>query len=253
MRKGIGLWLPRGLGGVTVIGAVGPGSGPSPAGSIVLTNDNTWYDATDGDFADGGGPFEFADNDYTVEGWFKVTEALGAEHQLVGSNDDITNMKISVGSGDIWARTGGEWASNAGGAPSQNDWIHIAAGWDASVGTAYIMSVSQGDSVWTTRGTTPQSNPTNYFGFRIGDWGAGNGYTQKVAELRVWQGLRTAEEIVDNYARCIESGASGLVALYASAAANTAVVTSITDECGSNDMTRQNSTNSSWDTEDVPF
>ena len=252
MTPGIGIWIPRRGGHSSVSAALG-GGGASLKASLNLNNIDTWWDADGGSFADGTGPFEFADNDHTMEGWFKVTETLGAEKQLIGSNDDVTNTKITVSSGDIWKRVGGEWAANAGGAPTINTWIHIASAWDASAGTAYIMSPSQSDVAWTTRGTTPQSNPANFFGFRIGDWGAGNGYTCKYAEIRIWNGIRTAAEITGNYLKCISPSASGLVALYASANANTAGVTTVYDEAGANNMTRQNGTNGAWDINDKPF
>lgn len=219
--------------------------------SLHLDNRDTWWDASDGDFATPGGLFKFSTQDMTAELWVKLTTGTltASANHIIDSTDDTKSFKLEATSGDTYGRFGGEWVSNSG-ALTENTWVHVAAGWDASAGTAYINVNGAG---WTTRGTNPQTDPVNYFGFRIGDWGAGNGHLCKVAEVRLWDHLRTAQEITDNKDLVIDNTASGLVALYASANANTGVIATVYDEAGSNDAARQNGTNGAWDTEDLPF
>ena len=250
MTPGIGIWIPRRGGHSSVSAALG-GGGASLKASLHMNNRDTWWDANDGDFASPGGLFKFSTQDMTAEFWVKLTTGtLTASANLVmGSTDDTKSFKAEFTSGDTYGRFGGEWVSNSG-AISEDAWHHIATAWDASAGTAYINVDNAG---WTTRGTTQQTDPVNYFGFRLGDWGAGSGHLCKVAEVRLWDHLRTAQQISDNYQSCISPGESGLVALYASANANVGSITTISDEAGSNDATRQNGTNGAWDDSDLPF
>ena len=253
LRRGIWLELDgAGMGGNASLNVSGGGGGGLVPASLHIDNRDTWWDAADGDFASPGGLFQFSVQDYTVELWVKLTTGTltASANYIVVSTDDFRSMRIEATSGDVWHRAGGEWVTNPGGALSENVWHHVAGGWDASAGTAYI-NINAGG--WETRGTTPQTDPINFFGFRLGDWGAGAGHLCRLAEVRLWDHLRTAQEISDNYDSVISPAAYGLVALYASANANTGVITTVYDEAGSNDCVRQNGTNGVWDTDDVPL
>ena len=261
MRLSNGIWLPSrpGVAGASV--AAGGGGAASNAASLSITNMDTWYDAEGGSFASPGGIFKFSTQDCTVELWFKPPVggiATNANKPIVESPDTFKTFKMrSATNGAVQTYFGGEWVISANGVLVDNEWRHVAVGWDASAGTAYTMSktLPTPDTAWTTRGSTPQADPTTYYNFRISSYGA-DGAIGKWAEIRVWDHLRTAQQITDNYAGHIDPAASGLVALWLSANTVTDSINVIADEAA--DATDDahaivNGTNAAYDAEDYPF
>jgi hypothetical protein len=245
-----GLWLPtrRGHSGVSVAGGGGKAAGDLVA-SLSLTSADTWFDSPEGQ-GDMNTVLQHATADITVEGWVRVPTLPGGEAKLVTSVDDITGMYCSVSSTTFSFRAG---ANQVDLAIVQNTWTHFAWRFDASTGQ--LDAMVGGSGTWTSDATpAPISNPTNYVGMRFGDWGVGAGTPCKYADIRVWNDLRTAEEIADNYNKTVLNDSPGLVALWASYNAATGGHATIDDECnGNDDLTELNATSASWDTGDLPF
>lgn len=227
----------------------------TPSGAAVLkaslniTNADTWFDSPEG-AGDMNTVLQHATADFTMEGWIRVPSLPGGEQKVVATVDDVTSCFVSVQSTNINFRAGANAVQLA---IVEDTWTHFAMTFDASSGQ---LSAKVGGTGDFTDDASPAtiSNPTNYVGFRLGDWGAGNGTPCKYAEIRVWSDIRTAAEIAANYNRCISSAEPGLVALYASSAAATGAIATVDDEVdGDDDLTRQNGTNAAWDTGDLPF
>lgn len=254
-RRGL-LWLPTG--GVSVATAIGGGGGGA-AGLVASLNmpaATSWLDCTDGDFATGTGIFEYVDQDWTIEFWFKVTGESypGGEKRLIGNVDTASASFVSVNSSVLDFRVGGNSIQQT--LPTVQEWHHIAHKWDASADQQY----GRVDNAnFEQDGTQAEvGNPSTYFGFRpFGGYGTDGLDGIKYAEIRVWNTLRSDEEIAANKDSCIDPGATGLVALYASASANTATVATIADEStnGSDNTVAESGVSgaTAWDTEDLPF
>lgn len=176
--------------------------------------------------------------DMTIEMWVRLT--THADANLAGKWNSTGNQRsfifqYSASTGLYFAiSTDGSAATDGSIAQtlSTKKWYHVAVAYDASAGTAevYLNGVSLG---------TISSLATSIFNssanFEVGHFQSSGTYCNgKIKDVRVWNTLRTDQEIADNF-NVIQTGAeSGLVS-------NWLFEGDYTDQAGNNDLTASGS------------
>ena len=144
--------------------------------------------------------------DHTLETWFRHDGASGYRVILSKySGSWPPNYMLYLDGGDIDFYNG---ATISGPSISANEWTHVAIVRDASSGiTMYV----NGSSVATGgAGSSPANSGKLYIGSR----GDTYHFDGMLDEVRIWNDVRTATEISDNYKTPLSGSEANLVAYY---------------------------------------
>ena len=156
---------------------------------------------------------------FTIEAWVKVKSGssvgslrMGVATKVQWSGSGLGfGMDIEYGNPRIFS--GQSW-SNWGGASSPNTipvdtWVHLAGSYDGSTFKFYengVLVISQNSSTGFSANTQALT---------IGSWPAENKFFPgEIDEVRLWNTVRTASEIIDNKDSELAGNETGLVAYY---------------------------------------
>ena len=191
---------------------------------------------------------------FTLELWLYPHSASGSM-AIIGENNLIEFGYGSATSLRIWTNSGGDksWSFNSTTFPF-NTWHHVAVVGDATA-SPYLRIYVNGD-LKASGGSNPGStfgvghNPTSYTIYLAKTvWGTGDNYYDGLMdEVRIWNDLRTQDEIKANMFKQLNGDESNLQAYYKM---STATGTSLVDNSSnSNDGTI---TGATWGTNYVPL
>jgi hypothetical protein len=150
----------------------------------------------------------------TVEAWVNVNATSGVYSIFGFGAGDTTqsfvmrlengnSVKFHIGTGtadEVFVTTANYYYS----------WVHIAAVYDPSVSTMYLYS--NGILVGSKTATNPNFSNSNYW---IGMFPTGFYYMKgRISELRIWNSVRTAQQLLDNKNKKLLGTESDLKAYY---------------------------------------
>jgi putative heme-binding domain-containing protein len=133
---------------------------------------------------------------FTVEAWVNLEAPVGSEDSLLAKSG-LIDMNFHAGTFRVW--TMGRDVVVAQSKTTPDTWTHYAVTRDAE-GTFRIYVDGELDAVSTTR------EMISYAGLRIGASIARGGTSGRVAEFRVWNTARTADEIRADFDRSYGDG-----------------------------------------------
>ena len=191
---------------------------------------------------------------FTLELWLYPHSASGSM-AIIGENNLIEFGYGSATSLRIWTNSGGNksWSFNSTTYPF-NTWHHVAVVGDATA-SPYLRIYVNGD-LKASGGSNPGStfgvghNPTSYTIYLAKTvWGTGDNYYDGLMdEVRIWNDLRTQDEIKANMFKHLNGDENNLQAYYKM---STATGTTLVDNSSnSNDGTI---TGATWGTTYVPL
>ena len=191
---------------------------------------------------------------FTLELWLYPHSASGSM-AIIGENNLIEFGYGSATSLRIWTNSGGNksWSFNSTTFPF-NTWHHVAVVGDATA-SPYLRIYVNGD-LKASGGSNPGStfgvghNPTSYTIYLAKTvWGTGDNYYDGLMdEVRIWNDLRTQDEIKANMFKHLNGDENNLQAYYKM---STATGTTLVDNSSnSNDGTI---TGATWGTTYVPL
>ena len=130
--------------------------------------------------------------------------------------------------------------------PPTGEWIHLAVTWDASTSTAEFYV--NGSSIGTAIGTyTSNNNATADFNIGAGDSSPNGYFDGKMANLRIWDDVRTQSEIADNrYNLNLTPGSNNLIDVWK-------LDNDYVSESGNNNLTASGSPTFSQGDVPIPF
>ncbi|EAW34314.1 LamG-like jellyroll fold domain-containing protein [Lyngbya sp. PCC 8106] len=137
---------------------------------------------------------------FTVECWAKVTGGQGSWRSPITSRGEgpLAGYIIYAGQNNkwqFWIGSGGSWSTYQGPAIKLNAWTHCAGSYDGEVMRFYVNGKEVGSPV-----TAPLTLNTR-FPLRIGTGCTEQSpqffFNGQIAEVRVWNCVRTPEEIQD--------------------------------------------------------
>lgn len=132
---------------------------------------------------------------FTIEAWVNLEAPIGNEDSLVAA-DGLVDMNFCDGRFRVWTKQHGDLAV-AKSTTAPGAWTHYAVTRDAE-GVFRIYVDGEFDAEGTARETAP------YAGVRIGystPKGAGKGTRGRLAEFRIWNQARTADQIRADFDR----------------------------------------------------
>lgn len=169
--------------------------------------------------------------DFTIEAWLKfetLPSVAGKKMTIAGKWADgvrqyimqiTTANKLEITCSDNGSDSSGHWVrftSNSAIISETGVWYHIAGTFDISEETAtmYVNGSSKANTKSGSIGATltNQNNP-----FRIGssiDGSYGEYFDGLIDDVRVWNDIRTGQEISSNYQKELVGNEAGLVAYY---------------------------------------
>ena len=181
-------------------------------------------------------------NNFTYELWVRthVIENTTKWFFLNGRNDSIDTdfirfLLFRSGLNNGWSvgiNKGGTFAGvDQGVNPSANQWYHLALTYNGTTLTFYIDGSSVGTSTAVSGSLSLPTNQDLFIGQRSGGSGFFDG---DIDEVRIWDVVRTAQQIDDNYDVSLTGNESGLVSYWKF---NEGSGTTAIDSAGSNDGT----------------
>ncbi|MEA3444510.1 MAG: LamG-like jellyroll fold domain-containing protein, partial [Bacteroidota bacterium] len=191
----------------------------------------------------------------TIEFWIYLNSSSGMEVLSKSVADNDENFRIYIdqsNSSEIYFDYGNKYCQTHSLAITTSAWYHMAFSVTAgSVGTIYVNGIEA--SSYSTRETAETVIPTNNHAMEIGGSTFANRYLNgKMDEVRIWNDIRTEDEIRQNMYRELPtpSGEANLVAYYK---LNSTSGTTATDSKGSNDGTLTNMSGNEWQTSPAMF
>ncbi|MDX2362376.1 MAG: BNR-repeat neuraminidase N-terminal domain-containing protein [Crocinitomicaceae bacterium] len=189
----------------------------------------------------------------TVECWVMVpTTTTGLNGGIVAWGANVAGQKwvfrIHGGTGAIRAEVNG---GNVTGTTNIRDgqWHHVAVTWeddgtpDITDALMYVDGVLEAISLAVTEPVNTASGAMA-IGSNNGTWGAGTSFLGRIDELRVWNDVRTAAEIQNNWCDIpVPAAEANLVAYYKF---DLTTGTVLPDLVAGNDGTLSNMTNTDW-------
>ncbi|PKP02301.1 MAG: hypothetical protein CVU11_12280 [Bacteroidetes bacterium HGW-Bacteroidetes-6] len=189
---------------------------------------------------------------YTIELWFRYSgQATDGYRAIIGSTDGANGTEFFIGknsgNNDLGIQDGDYYSNAISGTDMFNGtWQHIAFSNDNGTGRVYLNGILQ--NTFTFSGTNPEEQ------ILIGCESEGTGYFFKgdIDELRIWNDIRTENEIRQNMYRELPepSTESNLVAYYKF---DEESVTTLTDYKNGHTGTLTNMTGSEWQTSAAMF
>jgi hypothetical protein len=170
-------------------------------------------------FIDCGPASQFCSREYTIEVWVKMMEGsgegvLGCEgHNTVTWDGFLIRHAQNGKKGIDFCVVNNTWSSceTDDGTFLPNQWTHIAATFDSRTSKVYINGVESKSSTISEYITVSHSHliigNLAYFNDR---WFKG-----KLYDVRIWNKVKTAQEILDNYQTMPTGNEDGLVANWA--------------------------------------
>ncbi|MGB1109329.1 MAG: LamG-like jellyroll fold domain-containing protein, partial [Gammaproteobacteria bacterium] len=150
---------------------------------------------------------------FTLEAWIKLDTIAGDQFILdkpAGDNTNVTNYRFYISDGKIglYSLAGGISLETTASVVA-GEWVHVAAVFDGANTTFYANGVAQaGGGAWSNNGVN--TGPM-YFGRHA--WGD-QFFDGQMDEVRIWNDVRTADEIAANYNRELTGSESNLAAYY---------------------------------------
>lgn len=162
--------------------------------------------------------------DLTIEAWVRMESLSGSGNETfafvskwgetgqfsyefyLADNSGNQQLTLQVSSaGTVATQAGPTWVY------SLNTWYHIAVTYDASAGTAtfYINGSVEGSPIGGL--ATSIFNGTSNLAIGGGSTGSRRFHDGLIDDVRLWNDIRTAEEISANYRREVEVDAANLV------------------------------------------
>ncbi len=199
--------------------------------------------------------FDFSS--FTIEAWI-YTETVSANKAIMGKSNfqwipASTGFDLEIDGtqlyGSVWNATGSQFYLKAG-TISLARWHHVAMTWTSGGSlTLFVDGINMGSQAATFSGTI-----SNNGAFKIGvrPWLNDLSWNGKIDEVRIWNNLRTEDEIRRNMHRELPDPASetNLVAYYK---LNSTSGTTATDSKGSNTGTLTNMSGNEWQTSPAMF
>ena len=212
------------------------------------------FDGTD-DHVDLGTDTDFETNHLTVEAWVKPSATQGWQHLVTkrsegesantyfqwslqtDDTDDTYYFGVNVGGTVYWANSG---------VTVSTDWIHLAGTYDGETVKIYC------NGILKTENTNPSGNihiissMKVYIATRVDNdlTGTIHFFNGKMDEVRIWNDVRTDQEIRENMCKTMVVDESGLVAYYNF---DNSSGTTLQDFSGNtNDGTLTNMENADW-------
>ncbi|MBI5164883.1 MAG: LamG domain-containing protein, partial [Magnetospirillum sp.] len=183
-------------------------SGPT----LTQTNYGLSFDGVD-DRVDLGSNFGLANHDFSIETW-AYRDTGNTDDWIVGNDTLALNQGLRFGYRDnsfLLAFNGNDVAYVDSDA-NTGEWVHWAATYDAATNRQTLYK--NGAKVTENTTTADFSGTSNLF---IG-WGNDGDPTRsfdgRLDEVRIWDDVRTAAEIADNYAKRLSGSESNLVGLW---------------------------------------
>jgi hypothetical protein len=143
--------------------------------------------------------------DMTIECWFNVDSFSGNEPLVAKDSAVSRGYNLFVASGSVGFIVNGTQKTVKVDSWTTGVWYHVALTYDASAGTAnvYVMGKQVGQMT-----SLPTSIPNSSADFIIGEDGFASGFTGLIDDVRIYNDIRTASEINDNFQAEI-SGSTG--------------------------------------------
>jgi len=167
-------------------------------------------------YIDCGPAAPFYNETFTLEAWAYITDRAGGS--IIGAegfgDEGIFGYLIRLAeNGDDaidFCVVNGTWSScySPNGTADSNKWIHVAASFDSQTAKVYINGLESGSM------TIAKYIPAGNTKFIIGDFATWNNrfFRGKIYDVRVWNTVRTQQEIADNYKIFLNGDEAGLVA-----------------------------------------
>jgi len=231
--------------------------------TLLVEADSQYYSVADGSQTG----LDMA-GDFTVEAWLKFTQLPSASKDMFlhykaetdgekGHYSFFEKDHATYGT-DSWVviysapfseqQTGGSSGNHFITAADVGEWVHVACAIDVSAKTFYYYKNAVATSTRTTIWNTATANGGDTNGpFYVGaayPWALKVQADYKIDELRIWNDIRTAQEIADNYDSELVGNEAGLVGYWKFE--NNA----LDETSNNNDLTNNNSATFP---EDVPF
>jgi hypothetical protein len=170
-------------------------------------------------YIDCGPAAQFCGNSYTIEVWVKMMEGSGqgilACEGTNGTTWDgfIIRRADDSSNGIDFCVVNNSWSNcrTDDGTFLPNQWTHIAATFDSRQAVVYLNGVESKTLTISEYITVSHSH------LIIGDlaYFTGRNFKGKLYDVRIWNRVRTAQEIADNYQTMLTGNEEGLVANWA--------------------------------------
>lgn len=156
----------------------------------------------------------------TIEMWIYWEESAGTDVDfLIGKATEQLEIHTGGGSGNFGLRfipTTGVYLDTETNVITQNQWYHLAFAYDPSQGLTkcYINGV---EKTLYNHGVNPVTTPIVQTGqsLHLGvRWGLFYYFKGKIDEVRIWNYIRTQQQIQDNRLTTLSGNESGLIAYY---------------------------------------
>lgn len=145
------------------------------------------------------------DGSYTKEVWIRVPTGISGSDNILSSNVNalfINNGQLTAGHFNAY---------NAVQDPTPlvaNTWTHVAVTYDAATNAMILYK----NGVQVDAGTALPNSPSS--SLNLSFFAGGNYFTGDMDEVRIWDGVRTPQEIFDNYLCTMPPSAPGLLAYF---------------------------------------
>jgi hypothetical protein len=186
---------------VSVPAAVSGPAGNGPAGRAIEFNDK-------GDFIEGGSVLSPS---YTKEAWIKMTPNNGQANNII-SGGAAGQHAFYAPSGQgyrVSAGHNGKWDYVKCDEPASGGWQHYAVTYDAN--TSEMKLYKNGEMV-SSATNVPAFSGGNFI--QLGRYDTGHHFFGEMADVRVWNYVRTKEQIAEKMNQSIPREETGLIAKY---------------------------------------
>lgn len=167
----------------------------------------------------------FSTGDFTVEAWVQVTAAAGEEEIITKIEDEgggttagwaLRTLNNGTTAQFVVQTNGSNHTIATANGLTVGEWVHLAAVRDSSSGIKLYVNGNEAGTVATTGTVANNANLSNSFDLLIGrdNRGTTDHLKGSIDEVRVWNDVRTAEEIRTNYDQQLAGSETNLQAYY---------------------------------------
>ncbi len=179
------------------------------------------------DYVSLGTPASFETNHLTVETWIKSDVTDGWQHIVskrsdgesattyfqwslqTDDNSDTYQFGVNVGGTDYWTDSG---------VSVTTDWTHLAGTYDGQTVKIYVNGILMDDNTDPSGNIYSIATMPVYIAARLDNDLSGpypdHHFNGKIDEVRIWDDVRTEEEIQNNMCRTLDGDEDNLVAYY---------------------------------------
>lgn len=146
---------------------------------------------------------------YTKEAWLRVPADVVAQDQNILSGGDTGAHAFWITNGKVSAGHNGSWTAVVSDTPATTEWEHYAVSYDGASGE---MRLYRGGRPVSTASKVPPYEGGSLL--IVGAYHGGWPFRGDLAELRVWDHVRSEAQIADQWRSTVPKDTPGLIAKY---------------------------------------